>query len=248
MKWGSAFSPDYVNVLHSAVSRNLSGPFTFVCLTDQPEGLRKGIEVLPLPEIGLDPNEWYTSGVWPKLGLFVPDLSGLAGRALFLDLDTIVLGSIDRFFQPTGSIILQDMGQGWRKTPRPGPAEPGTCFFAYTIGQQSHIPAAFMAEKALNKQRFQNEQDFVAAHAHDLHMWPDGWICSFKRHVARRWGRDLLSNPKRPAAEVPVIAFHGKPRPAELIRQGLWGSFPHLGRGPVRWVKDYWDYHSVATP
>ena len=243
MKWGQAFSPDYVNVLHSVVAQNLDGPFTFVCLTDRPEGLRKGIEAFALPDIGLEPEEWYTSSVWPKLGLFVPDLSSLSGRALFLDLDTIVLGPLDRFFQPTGSIILQNMGQGWRKTPRPGAPEPGTCVFAYNIGEQSQIPVAFMADKALNKGRFQNEQDFVAAHARDLHLWPEDWVWSFKRHVARRWGRDILSDPKRPAGDVSIIAFHGSPRPAELIKSGFWGRFPHLGCGPVHWVKDYWDYH-----
>jgi hypothetical protein len=243
MKWGRAFSPDYVNVLHSAVKQNLSGHFSFVCLTDDPDGLRSGIDVLPLPDIGLEPDEWYTSGVWPKLGLLNPDLAGLAGRALFLDLDTIILDSIDQFFERSGAIILQDMGPAWRKTPRLGPQEPGTCVFAFNIGEQSHVPAAFMADKALNKQRFANEQDFVAAHARDLHLWPDGWICSFKRHVARRWGRDILSNPARPSSGASIIAFHGKPRPADLLRSGFWGGFPHLGLGPVTWVKQYWDHH-----
>lgn len=242
MKWGRAFSPDYVNVLHSAVCENLNGPFTFVCLTEHAEGLRKGIEVLPLPDFGLAPEEWYTSAVWPKLGLFNTDLFGLSGRALFLDLDTLVLGRIDRFFEAPGETILQDMGQGWRAPPRPGPAEPGTCIFAYTIGGQGHIPAAFMAEKARNKATFQNEQDFVAAHARDLHLWPEGWVRSFKRHVARRNGRDLLTNPPHPK-DVPIIAFHGRPRPADLIQTGIWGLFPHLGRGPVGWVRDYWEHH-----
>jgi hypothetical protein len=243
MKWGSAFSPDYVNVLHSAVSQNIDGPYTFVCLTEDAHGLRKGIEVLPLPDIGLTPEEWYTSAVWPKLGLFNKDLFGLNGRALFLDLDTMILGSITRFFETPGQIILQDMGPSWRARPRPGRPEPGTCIFAYTIGEQGHIPVTFMADKEGNKLAFQNEQDFVAAHAHDLHMWPTGWVRSFKRHVARRNGLDMLAYPSRPASDVPVIAFHGRPRPADLIRKGIWGTFPHIGRGPVGWVKEYWDHH-----
>jgi hypothetical protein len=39
-----------------------------------------------------------------------------------------------------------------------------------------------------------------------------------------------------------VLAFHGTPRPVDLIGQGktFWDRFPHLGHGPVGWMVDYW--------
>lgn len=245
MKWGAQFGPDYVNVLHGAVSDHLSRPFTFLCLTDDARGLRPGIEVLPLPEIGLAPEDWYTPGVWPKLGLFGPDLDGLTGRALFLDLDTMVIGPLARFFEVEGGMVLLDTGPGWRRSPRPGPAQPSTGVFTFDIGRQGQIAEAFMRDKAANMARFRNEQDFVAAHGRDVRLWPPGWVISFKRHVARRGGLDLVLPPPAPSGPASIIAFHGTPRPVDLIRPGIWGRFPHVGRGAIGWVRDYWERYGA---
>ncbi len=114
MKWGRLFSPDYVNVLFNACRRNLTGPFRFICLTEDAQGFAAGIEALPLPDVGLAPQEWYTKGVWPKLGLFLRDLHGLSGRYLFIDLDMVIAGPLDAFFEQPGRFISTDMGAGWR--------------------------------------------------------------------------------------------------------------------------------------
>ncbi|MEX2365586.1 MAG: glycosyltransferase, partial [Pseudohongiellaceae bacterium] len=50
MKWGTKYDASYVNKLHSMVSRNLSLPFRFICLTDSDEGLDQDIESFPIPE------------------------------------------------------------------------------------------------------------------------------------------------------------------------------------------------------
>ena len=247
MKWGRAFGASYVNTLYNAVRANLAGPYRFICLTDDSHGLVEGIEPLPLPDIGLSPEEWYTPGVWPKLGLFLADLHGLQGRALFIDLDMMILGDLAPFFEVPGGIVVQDMGETWRRVPRPGPKEAGTCIFAYDIGSQPQIAQAFIGDKAHVMQSFINEQDFVGKMGHDVKFWPDGWVVSFKRHVARRIGKDLLLPPPPPPVGAKVLAFHGEPRPADLLRPGIWGKFPHVGRGPVPWVVDYWARHGGAS-
>jgi len=81
MKWGTLYPADYVNVLHSACRRNLTGAFRFVCLTDDARGLADGIEAYPIPDLGLSPG-MRKSGQWAKLGVYLPDLCGLSGRAL----------------------------------------------------------------------------------------------------------------------------------------------------------------------
>lgn len=84
---------------------------------------------------------------------------------------------------------------------------------------------------------FHNEQDFVAAHAEDLSLWPSGRVISFKRHLVRRFCRDLFVQPPHPAAGPSILAFHGDPRPENLLKAGIWSRFPHLCRGPVRWMQ-----------
>lgn len=237
MRWGRVYGPDYVNVLHAACRANLTGPFRFVCLTDDATGFDRGIEAFPIPDIGLTQAEWKAPGVWPKLAIYVRDLHGLRGRALFIDLDMAVMGPLDAMFAEEAPFIFTDMGQDWR------PSEPrvtGTCLFAFDIGAETQILDAFLADKAKAMRDFQNEQDFAGAHARGVAFWPSGWVISFKRHLVHRYSRDLILPPRTPPVSAKVVAFHGDPRPRDLLRRGVWGNFPHLGRGPVPWLRNYW--------
>ena len=78
----------------------------FVCITDDRSGLADEINTLPIPDIGLSEEQIKLPGVWRKLSLFHPDVAalGLGRRALFIDLDMMIMGSIDRFFDPTEPI------------------------------------------------------------------------------------------------------------------------------------------------
>jgi hypothetical protein len=52
VKWGTKYGPEYVNRMYGMVSRNITGPFRFVCLTVDATGLRKEVIAEPLPELG----------------------------------------------------------------------------------------------------------------------------------------------------------------------------------------------------
>ena len=82
-----------------------AGAVVLVCLTDRPEGLAKGIEALPIPDVGLLPEEWFVGGIWPKLGIYDRHFHGLKGRAVFIDLDMVVLRDLDAFFDMPGTYI-----------------------------------------------------------------------------------------------------------------------------------------------
>jgi hypothetical protein len=87
MKWGSLNSSEYVNVLYNAVRATMTGDFRFVCLTDDDSGFVGGIESFP-----------------------IPDLHGLTGRALFVDLDTFICGDLTQFMDHPASFIGIDVG------------------------------------------------------------------------------------------------------------------------------------------
>lgn len=75
---------EYVNRLRAGVARHLRAPHRFVCISDQ-GGYDARVEVLPAEE-GL-------AGWWQKLALFKP--GKLPGeRAVFFDLDTVILGTL----------------------------------------------------------------------------------------------------------------------------------------------------------
>ena len=47
---------------------------------------------------------------------------------------------------------------------------------------------------------------------------------------------------RTPPPGTKIVAFHGDPRPIDVVRQGnhYWNEWPRRGRGPIPWVRDYW--------
>lgn len=82
-----AFSAEYVARLHSMAKRCISREFEFVCLTDQPQRMPRGVR-----SIKIDTPRGL-KGWWSKIELFKPGRFG--GRVLYLDLDVLLLQSLD---------------------------------------------------------------------------------------------------------------------------------------------------------
>jgi len=97
MKWGNKYGAEYVNRLYGMVSRNLTLPFKFICFTENSKGIHPSVEIYPLPSLGLPEN--IPERGWLKLATFQNPLSDLKGTALFLDLDVVIVGNIDCFFE-----------------------------------------------------------------------------------------------------------------------------------------------------
>ena len=84
------YDVEYVTKLYGMVSRHLSRPFRFVCLTDQPEKIPATIHVGRLPRWPKDLFGW-----WAKVHLFDPYFNhNVKGRMLYLDLDTLVVSDL----------------------------------------------------------------------------------------------------------------------------------------------------------
>jgi len=81
VKWGDKFSHEHVNRLYKMVCKNFSEDFTFVCHTENPQGIHPDIKIHPL-DLSLDLEVW-----WWKLTLFqtVTDQVNI-----FFDLDVVI--------------------------------------------------------------------------------------------------------------------------------------------------------------
>lgn len=243
IKWGTAFDAMDVNRLHRAARAQTTGDLRFICLTDDGTGLDDGIEVRDIPDIGLSEADIRRPGVWRKLSLYAPALHDL-GRVLFVDLDMLIIGSLDGFFAPQEGVVMLNTGPSWRPAPRDPRTEPGTGIFSFDPAGEHQILAAFLADPQGHMARFHNEQDFVAAHASQVSLWPEGQVISFKRHLCRRLGLGLLRAPRAVPAGAAVVAFHGTPRPADTMTRPVWGPFPHVHAGRPPLVADYWARYS----
>ncbi|MCT8160372.1 hypothetical protein [Pseudoruegeria sp. SHC-113] len=244
MKWGTLYPGSYVNVLYRAVCKHLAPPFRFVCLTNEPEGLDPNIEHFPLPDLDLPP-ERYGAGAWPKLGMFKEDLYGLTGRALFIDLDSVIIGRLEPFFEMEGQFISIAGGPGWRRGSENPTPRLASGVFAFDLGSQPQVLENFLKDKEAAYAQFQNEQQVIEHYVHGWKTWPKPWVISFKKHLRQPLIVDRFKAPRDPDPGTLIVAFHGDPRPIEVIGRNdkPWGKFPHYGRKPIPWVRDYWIEH-----
>lgn len=207
LKAGTAFGPEYVNNLQDMVKRNLPLGFRgqFYCLTDDPTGLADGIEVLPLPA---DLEKW-----WGKLYLFKRGLFSDGARVIFMDLDTVIVGSLEAIMGYRGQFAtLQDFYYPDRLGPAVMLWEAGDYTASIweqwvAAGKPRHAWGDLWWLNNLDQGRFAKEVDRLQT------IFP-GQFCSFKAHC----------NPIPPKG-TKVVCFHGQPR-------------PHNCDAP--WVRDVW--------
>lgn len=236
MKWGTRYSTDYVNRLWSMIVRNTSRPTRLVCYTDDAGGLDPAIETFDLPPINLPEAIRWTP--WRKLSLWRPDLEGVSGEVLWLDLDVVITGSIDDLFdyRPGRFCVIRNWTQA-----REGIGN--TSVFRFRVGSAPHLVERVEADPAAIRRRHRNEQIFVTREGgFDIAFWPEDWCVSFKHSLLPRWPLNLLRTPILPA-NTRIVAFTGKPDQDEAA-EGRWPApwykkFYKSVR-PTPWIADHW--------
>lgn len=257
MKWGDRYPAEYVNRLWRSVRKHVTGDVQMVCFTDDREGVVKDVDCRPLPKFAgvradLAVKPWRKLSLW-KAGL----ADDLVGRdALFLDLDVVVVGSLDPYweFQP-GSYTV------WENPTKPGSGIGNTSVFRFTVGAHPEIYDYFMADPVgLYEKEFRIEQEYISAVLGDGKVkpgkggnplmwgqgeqgfWPKGWCVSFKKDLLPGWPMRFWQVPEVPAG-TSVVVFHGKPDPDEA-RDGQWPAkgwkkiYKYVR--PTQWIADNW--------
>lgn len=237
IKWGKKYGPDYVNKLHNMVARHLQRPHRFICLTDDVQGIDPEIEVKPIPPVGFDEFDqrkpWTFGHGWLKLTSFVNPLYDLQGRTLFLDLDIVIVDSLDPFFDEQGEFIVI---KEWDKNDGTG----NTSAYIYTIGAHADALAHLKNGYPACIADVRNEQEFITGYLSrqgKLRYWPEAWCRSFKRHCLRRGIMGWFQPPSIPEG-ARIIAFHGKPNPPDAIA-GVSGKW-YRRVMPTAWVAEHW--------
>lgn len=109
--WGTKYDTADINALVAAVRSFSRGPARVVLITDRDRpGLAPGIETRPHPPEFLLP-QMTIGGCQAKLAMFKPGLLPADMPAIFLDLDTVILGDVSRLLSacpsPENVAILQ---------------------------------------------------------------------------------------------------------------------------------------------
>lgn len=98
IKWGTKYSPDYVNNLYRMVQDNYKHDFTFTCFTDDDKDLT--CSTAPIPDIDpLHPDYWFgkENYCWDRAKFLVFNSHrwlGFEGKWCYFDLDIIIQNDI----------------------------------------------------------------------------------------------------------------------------------------------------------
>ena len=234
MKWGTKYGGDYVNKLYNMARRNCTLPFKFVCFTDDASGLDKNIDARPLPPMDLPDGK---ERGWRKLSIFQKN-SGLEGRVLFLDLDTVIVGNIDDFLTMDGKFIAI---KHWKPSETQSIGETGV--FRFEAGAHPDLFEQFMANMDEVKANNRHEQAYVISTLHkrgELSFWPEKWMPSFKYNCMRPFPLCFFQEPVLPEG-AKMIVFHGNPTPDQAMRgeiKGIKKLFRHVIT--PKWLKENW--------
>lgn len=230
-RWGTLYPAQEVNILRASVARNLTFPYRFHCVTDDPAGLDPQIITHPLPDEGVD-------GIWRKLGTFRKNFLGLEGRhVVSLDIDIVIVGSLD-FLVERPEVDLW-IARNWAR--KFGSAKGSGSVYRLKVGSHVHVWEDFIANPSVavetyhGRTRLIGEQNWLQHKVGDFTFLPKGKVVSFKRHCGAR-GRRLFGidtsrfGVARPPADASVVSFHGDPLPRDVMqsRHGRWRRAPFV--------------------
>jgi hypothetical protein len=169
---------EYVAKMVAMVDRNLRAPHEFKVLGD----------------CGLP-------GWWNKVALFMP--GQFDGRVLYLDLDSVITGSLDELAETKGIIDLHDWGWPTHTL--------CSAVMAWDAGEHEDIWSRFTPDVM---KRLEGDQDWIT----EVGGWealPASWCRSYRYHCKR-------SVPK----SCKVVQCHGKSKPHTIAS----GWLPELWR------------------
>jgi len=226
LRSGGCYTHEYVLRLRDAVVRHGAGmPFSFVCLTDVPNPTIKATQ-LPLE------HDW--PGWWSKLEVFK-----LQGPVLFLDLDTVITGSISillgavRNLRPDQVLLLRSFKREmWMSGVMAWGGDRRAVYQNFRQAVEDGRLRFGPGDRATLRtgQRIAGDQDWLAQEltsaphlrvrsVQGAFMVPQ-CVRSYKHHC-----RSVLPVDTR------MVCFHGRPRPHEVATRHSWMREHWLGEG-----------------
>ncbi len=190
VKVGDAYGPEYVNRLAAMVSRHLQVSHRFICLTDDPRGVN-----VPYTDVGTDLPGW-----WAKLALFRPHPALVGKRALYLDLDTVIMGDVDFLLDYDGPFALLNSFLP--------PSRYGSAVMSIQPGFGQALWSDFQRHAKAIMARLHGDQDWIEENLTEADLWQEmfpGRIGSYKVDALEASPRDFS-----------ICCFHGVPKPHEV--------------------------------
>jgi hypothetical protein len=237
LKWGTRYGSDYVNRTYAMAMRNTTRPLRVVCFTDDPVGIRPEVDVKPMPPFDLPERMRYHP--FRRMFIFQKELADLHGNVLHLDLDLLITGSIDAFFDHKPELDFV-VAENWTQ---PGQGIGNMSVFRFRVGALTRVWDRFRPDPMAMMDLYRNSQTFVSRTLGHVDFYPAEWCLSFKHSLVPPWPLNFIKTPALPP-EARIVAFTGKPDIDEAAR-GEWPVtagwkklYKHVR--PTPWINEHW--------
>lgn len=210
------FTSDAVVRLRRMVRRYLSRPHQFVCLTDRPWLLPSDLRTIPIESLphAVPPNG---RGYWAKIELF-NRRHGLTGRVLYLDLDSVVVDSLEPIvdapapFAITADALIAERAHLTRD--RYGRLLVRRFNSSVMVWDAASAYDLYDDWSVRETARLSTDQDWIGERRPDALALPYAWFPRLSRLVA---SGQLLPLP----ADAKVVLAK-KPKPHDALRRWPW--------------------------
>lgn len=195
----------YVSRLRNMVFRHLSRPHEFVCITDCPDYVDcRTIDI-----------KYSFPGKWCKMEMWRPDLSVRGNRVLFLDLDEVVVNTLDPLLDLEGDLILTQCAYNYNaKNPRRIARYSSAVVLYDSPNVRPQIWNGF--DRKCVPERFVGDQDYVGFLCPNEGTFPEKWVYKYRKERHQR----------APETEASVMSFAS--------------TKPHQVENELSWVSQYW--------
>lgn len=213
MKWGTRYDSIFVNRLYKSIVRHTNNKTKLICFTDDNSNIYEEVVCKPLPSIHLP--ETISATPWRKMSVWQKGLFKNYEDILFLDLDLIITGNIDRFFTYKPGIYC--VIENWTQL---GMGVGNTSCFRFPVGKYDYIFDEFQKDPKKIWKKYHIEQIYLSKKIKNQIFWPKDWCKSFKHNLLPSWPTRIWK-PARLPVNTSIVAFTGKPDPDDVIA-GKW--------------------------
>jgi len=214
------FTSEHVNTLLNMVNRHYHKPFRFVCVTDDPLGLDRGVEYHPLwddlADVETAMDGWVSC--YPRLKIFSKEMAEVFGpRILVLDIDTVIVDDVTELWdrpEPFVGIRLHP----WSEIDGPLNDSYGGAMYLMDAGA---FPEVWDDFDVLNSPQESKHHGFRGSDqawiSYKLGPGHPVWIVA-DGVVSSRQDALLVRHRTRPGTR--IVMFHGRHRPWGKRAQG----------------------------
>lgn len=231
VKWGKAYSPEYVINLYEGAKRYTSVPFNYYVFTDDTTGLPKdkNWQFIKLPNFETPPNR----GWWYKMEIFNQQ-HNITGHNLYIDLDTIIIRDLKIFWElilTDGLYICRDFNRQFL----PSYQACNSSVMGWKNSSFDYAFRNFSSKAKEHMKKYRGDQDFIQHHVGSRIFWPDDLAMSWKWECWRQ-GKIGSNNYKSDKLQTVIkqdtriLVFHGHPKPTECEDTRMF----ELWRGTIK--------------